>query len=146
MSGFSWCMMGSPFPIGALMKSRKSASGFEAQRFAALHVSITEPPPNARYESYWPCFANSIASLKLHATILFNEPVNQSICQNEFLPLNRIHEARPQQYQFLTCKALGVKCRTIFQAKFKEIHKNVLASSQILRLSAPNLIHNNNNN
>jgi len=66
ISGFNLCIIASPLPIGALMKSRKSASGFEAYRFAALHVSITDPPPNARYESNWPCLANSIASLKLH--------------------------------------------------------------------------------
>jgi hypothetical protein len=52
--------------MGALTKSKKSASGWLAYKLAALHVSMTEPPPTATYTSYWPRLATAIASLKLH--------------------------------------------------------------------------------
>lgn len=65
MSGFTALVMGFPFPIGALTKSRKSASGWHAYRLAALQVSITEPPPTATNTSKESFLANAIASLKL---------------------------------------------------------------------------------
>lgn len=65
MSGFTALVMGFPFPIGALTKSRKSASGWQAYRLAALQVSITEPPPTATNTSKESFLANAIASLKL---------------------------------------------------------------------------------
>ena len=76
INGISLCTTASFLPIGALKKSRNSASGFDAQRLAALHVSMTDPPPNARYESNWPCLANSTASLKLYTNIQTNNSIH----------------------------------------------------------------------
>lgn len=67
MSGFRALVTGLPFPIGALTKSRKSASGWQEYRLAALQVSMTEPPPTATNTSNESFFANEIASLKLKA-------------------------------------------------------------------------------
>lgn len=67
--GLRVCVTGCPLPIGAFTKSRKSASGWQAYRLAALQVSITEPPPTATYASKCPRFAKSMASLKLRAGV-----------------------------------------------------------------------------
>ena len=80
MSGFKVLSTGRPLPIGAFTKSRKSFSGWQRYRLAALAVSITEPPPMARKESNWPCLAKSMAALKLkkknqlarHLVLIFN--------------------------------------------------------------------------
>lgn len=68
MSGFRAPVIGFPLPIGALTKSRKSASGWHAYRLAALQVSITEPPPTATNTSNEFFLANAMASLKLQHT------------------------------------------------------------------------------
>ena len=68
ISGFTAPVTGFPLPIGALTKSRKSASGWLEYRLAALQVSITEPPPTATNTSNEPFLANEMASLKLQQT------------------------------------------------------------------------------
>lgn len=50
-SGLSILCGTSPFPTGALAKSKRSFSGWHIKRLAAFAVSITEPPPTARNPS-----------------------------------------------------------------------------------------------
>lgn len=100
MSGFSGFLMGFPLPIGALTKSRKSASGWQAYRLAALQVSITDPPPTATNTSNEPFLANAMASLKLqHRGDLVNLPKN--ILKN--WPLNSWHRGVSDITEFTSC-------------------------------------------
>ena len=55
-------MTGRPLPIGAFTKSSNSASGFVEYKLAALHVSMTEPPPTATNRSKFPALAKLMAS------------------------------------------------------------------------------------
>ena len=51
ISGFSFDLIGMPFPSGAFTKSRNSASGKVVYRFMSFAVSMTLPPPTARNAS-----------------------------------------------------------------------------------------------
>ena len=61
-NGFKGPGTGTAFPIGAFTYSKKSA-GYVAYKFAALAVSILEPPPTATYPSNFPSIAKRMASL-----------------------------------------------------------------------------------
>ena len=65
INGDKGFLMGSPFPNGALTKSRKSALGWFTYRFAILVVSMTLPPPTAIKPSAPDSLAYSIASVNL---------------------------------------------------------------------------------
>lgn len=88
MSGLRAPVTGFPLPTGALTKSRKSASGWQAYRLAALQVSITEPPPTATNTSKEPLLANAMASLKLQHTQGTDQTVSSQPIREQDPPLS----------------------------------------------------------
>lgn len=55
-------MIGRPFPIGALIKSNRSAFLYVLYKLAAFAVSIADPPPTARKCVMFEARVHSIAS------------------------------------------------------------------------------------
>ncbi len=64
-NGFRGTITGFPSPIGALTYFRSGASGSHKYKFAALAVSITDPPPTAMKASKLMVLTKFVASSKL---------------------------------------------------------------------------------